>query len=216
MSLAEQILLCTAPNMLSLLEGNLLVICSYTEGVSLPKIDLMFVVSAQAPNSLSYIKDVIADIMQNYSTNLIHYAVVVYGDEPSVILKFSDGVTDPEQLASLVRSASNVPGGSALDKALQTAKRLFGEDSAVRPGARKVLVVITDEASSGDKEAAKGIAKDFADNLVTIITVAVGDDADHKELEDLTPKDGGSLNTTTEEDPGNTGEKIIQIILEGK
>jgi len=202
--------------MLSLLEGNVLVICSYTEGVSLPKIDLMFVVSAQAPNSLSYIKDVIADIMQNYSTNLIHYAVVVYGDEPSVILKFSDGVTDPEQLASLVRSPSNVPGGSALDKALQTAKRLFGEDSAVRPGARKVLVVITDEASSGDKEAAKGIAKDFADNLVTIITVAVGDDADHKELEDLTPKDGGSLNTTIEEDPGKTGEKIIQIILEGK
>lgn len=175
----------------------------------------MFVLSAQASNSLSYMKDVIADIMQNYSTNLIHYAVVLYGDEPSVLLKFSDGVTDPDQLASLVRSAADVPGGSALDKALQKAKQLFNEDDAVRPDARKILVVITDDESSGEKQAAKGIVRDLTDSLVTIITVAVGDDAGHEELEGLTPADGDSLNATTDEDPGKTGKEIIQIILEG-
>ena len=182
----------------------------------LPKIDLMFLVSAQASNSFSYIKDVVMDIMQNYSTNLIHYAVVQYGDEPSVVLKFSDGVTDPDQLVNLMRSAPDVPGDSALDKALHKAKQLFIEDDAVRPGARKVLVVITDDNSSGDKEAAKGIANDLTDELVTIITVAVGDDVDQKDLEGLTPTDGDSLNTTTDEGPGETGEQIIQTILKGK
>ena len=175
----------------------------------------MFVVSAQASNSLSFMKDVISDIMQNYSTNLIHYAVVMYGDEPSVVLKFSDGVTDPDELVSLVKSASTVPGLPALDKALQKAKQLFIEDDAVRPDARKVLVVITDDKSSGDNEVAKGIAEDLKDKLVTIITVAVGDDADQKELEDLTPTDGDSLNTTIVEDPGNVGKEIMETCFEG-
>lgn len=176
----------------------------------------MFLVSAQASNSFSYMKDVIMDIMQNYSTNLIHYAVVLYGDEPSVVLKFSDGVTDPDQLVNLMRSAPDVPGDSALDKALHKAKQLFIEDDGVRPGARKVLVVITDDNSSGDNEAEKGIANDLTDKLVTIITVAVGDDVDQKDLEGLTPTDGDSLNTTTDESPGETGKQIIQTILKGK
>ena len=175
----------------------------------------MFVVSAQASNSLSYMKDVITDIMQNYSTNLIHYAVVLYGDQPLVVLKFSDGVTDPDQLAGIVSSAPEVPGNSALDKALQKAKQLFIEDDGVRPDARKVLVVITDDKSSGDEEVAKGIANDLTDKLVTIITVAVGEDASPKELESLTPTDEDSLNTTTDEDPGETGKQIIQTILKG-
>lgn len=175
----------------------------------------MFVVSAQASNSLSYMKDVITDIMQNYSTHLIHYAVVLYGDEPLVVLKFSDGVTDPDQLTEIVRSAPEVPGNSALDKALQKAKQLFVEDDGVRPDARKVLVVITDDKSSGDEEVAKGIANDLTDKLVTLITVAVGEDASPKELESLTPTDGASLNTTTNEDPGETGKQIIQTILKG-
>lgn len=175
----------------------------------------MFVVSAQASNSLSYMKDVITNIMQNYSTNLIHYAVVLYGDEPLVVLKFSDGVTDPDQLTGIVISAPDVPGNSALDKALQKAKQLFVEDDSVRPDARKVLVVITDDKSSGDEEVAKGIANDLTDKLVTLITVAVGEDASPKELESLTPTDGASLNTTTNEDPGETGKQIIQTILKG-
>lgn len=175
----------------------------------------MFVVSAQASNSLSYMKDVITNIMQNYSTNLIHYAVVLYGDEPLVVLKFSDGVTDPDQLTGIVISAPEVPGNSALDKALQKAKQLFVEDDSVRPDARKVLVVITDDKSSGDEEVAKGIANDLTDKLVTLITVAVGEDASPKELESLTPTDGASLNTTTNEDPGETGKQIIQTILKG-
>lgn len=175
----------------------------------------MFVVSAQASNSLSYMKDVITNIMQNYSTNLIHYAVVLYGDEPLVVLKFSDGVTDPDQLTGIVISAPEVPGNSALDKALQKAKQLFVEDDSVRPDARKVLVVITDDKSSGDEEVAKGIANDLTEKLVTLITVAVGEDASPKELESLTPTDGASLNTTTNEDPGETGKQIIQTILKG-
>ena len=152
------------------------------------------------------------DIMQNYSTNMIHFAVVLYGNEPSVILRFSDGVTDPDRLVALISSTGNVPGGSALDKALQTAKQIFVEDEAVRPEARKILVVITDEKSSGDTEVSKGVAKDLIDHHVSVITVAVGNEVDHKELEELTPPDGKSMNTTSDKDPGKTGEEIIRII----
>lgn len=183
----------------------------------LPKIDLMFVLSSQSSKSFKtfpYMKEVVTDIMQNYSTNQIHYAVVLYGNEPSVVLKFSDGVTDPDKLVEMVSSASNVPGGSALDKALQTAKQLFTEDDAVRPDARQILVVMTDDESSGDKEVAMGVVTDLIDNHVTVITVAVGDEAGHNELENLTPTDGDSMNTTSDEDPGKTGEEIMHKIAE--
>ena len=190
--------------------------CLYHTGrTRVPKIDLMFVVSARASNSLSYMNDVIIDMVQNYSTNLIHYAVVMYGDETSVVLKFSDGVTDPDQLANVVSSAPSLPGDSALDKALEQANQLFNEDEAVRPDARKVLIVITDDKSSGDKEAAKGIANDLKDKLITIITVAVGSNVDQKELESLTETESDSLNTTIDEDPGETGKTIIETILKG-
>ena len=178
----------------------------------------MFVISSQSSKSVNtfpYMKEVVTDIMQNYSANRIHYAVVLYGKEPSVVVRFSDGVIDPDKLVELVNSASNVPGGSALDKALQRAKQLFTEDAAVRPDARKILVVITDDVSSGDKEVAKGVAKDLVDNHVTIITVAVGEEAGHKELKELTPTDGDSMNTTTDKDAGKTGKEIMQIIAEG-
>lgn len=175
----------------------------------------MFVLSSQSSKSFQtfpYMKAILTDIMQNYSTNMIHFAVVLYGNEPSVILRFSDGVTDPDRLVALISSAANVPGGSALDKALQTAKQIFAEDEAVRLEARKILVVITDEKSSGDTEVAKGVAKDLIDNHVSVITVAVGNEVDHKELEELAPPDGESMNTTSDNDPGKTGEEIIRII----
>ena len=175
----------------------------------------MFVISAHSTNTMSFTKDVMAGIMRNYSTNLIHYAVVLYGDKASVLLKFSDGVTNPDDLVTLVRSASTVPGGSALDVAIQKAKQLFIEDDGVRPDARKILVIFTDDESSGDKEVAKSIAEDLTDNLVTIITVAVGDGAGHRELEGLTPAGGDSLNVTIDVDPGNTGKEIIQMCYEG-
>lgn len=175
----------------------------------------MFVLSSQSSKSFQtfpYMKAILTDIMQNYSTNMIHFAVVLYGNEPSVILRFSDGVTDPDRLVALISSAANVPGGSALDKALQTAKQIFAEDEAVRLEARKILVVITDEKSSGDTEVSKGVAKDLIDYHVSVITVAVGNEVDHKELEELAPPDGESMNTTSDNDPGKTGEEIIRII----
>ena len=184
----------------------------------LPKIDLMFVLSSQSSKSFKtfpYMKDVVTYIMQNYSTNQIHYAVVLYGNEPSVVLKFSDGITDPDRLVELVSSASNIPGGSALDKALQKAKQLFTDDDAVRPDARQILVVMTDDESSGDREVAKGVAQDLIDNHVTIITVAVGSEVDSSEMESLSPTDGFSMNTTSDEDPEKTGEEIIRLIAEG-
>ena len=188
------------------------------ERIMLPKIDLMFILSSQSSKSFKtfpYIKDVVTSIIQNYSTNQIHYAVVLYGNEPSVVLTFSDGVTDPDQLVELVSSASNIPGGSALDKALLRAKQIFTDDHAVRPDARQILVVMTDDESSGDQEVAKGVAQDLIDNHVVIITAAVGSEVDHNELETLTPTDGDSMNTTSDEDPETTGEEIIRLITEG-
>lgn len=185
------------------------------ERIPVTKVDLMFVISAHSTNTLSFMKDVMADIMKNYSTNLIHYAIVSYGDKASVLLKFSDGVTEADDLVTLVRSTSTVPGGSALDVALQKAKQLFIEDDGVRPDARKILVIITDDESSGDKEVAKSIAKDLIDNLVTVVTVAVGAGAGRRELEGLTPAVGDSLNVTIDVDPGKTGKEIIEMCYEG-
>ena len=190
-----------------------------TDRMPLPKVDLMFVISAQSSNAyrtFPHMKKIITDIMQNYSANKIHYAVMVYGDEPSLQLTFSQRITDQEKLQELVNSIPNVKGGAALDKALRKAKEIFDEDEAVRAGAVKVLVIIADEASSGNKEDAKAAAKELDVNRVEIITVAVGKEAGHDELENLTSTKGDVLNTTTNVDPGKTGEEIMRKISEGR
>lgn len=63
-------------------------------------------------------KDIIINVVQNYSVNLIYYVVVMYGEEFLVVLKFFDGVIDLDQLVIVVNFVFSFFGDLVLDKVL--------------------------------------------------------------------------------------------------
>ena len=154
-------------------------------------------------------KGIINSVADTYGTDKVHYGLITFGDEANIKISFSDRFTSPEEFKSVIDRIPTATGGPAIDKALKEAKVLF-EGSSVRYGAIKVLVVMVDRKSSGDEQAAKKAAMDLKENGVDIITVAIGDQTDHSELEEISSKPGNALNSTTSEKPTDVSEQIME------
>lgn len=93
-------------------------------------------------------------------------------------------------------------------------KKLFDSD-AVRPDAKKVLVVITDTKSTGDPGREKQAKQQIEKDGVVLVMVGVGDDVDNTDLIDTATSPGHQINTTTNRDPDDTADKIIDAINKG-
>ena len=80
--------------------------------------------------------DIIKTMVGEYGKERIHYSLIVFGEEPSVELRFSDVFDTYSQFKGYLDSKSRATDGAALDKALQKAAELFQEYE--RDDARKV------------------------------------------------------------------------------
>lgn len=123
--------------------------------------------SADAVETFQFMKDVIKYIIDKYGTNRIHYALIIYGDERSVKISFRDRITDPEQLKRRLQLLPRYASGSDIEKAIKGMKTLF-EGDGVRPDARKVAVIMTDVATTGDKDGAILAAGDLQKNDIEV------------------------------------------------
>ncbi|KAK3733125.1 hypothetical protein QZH41_003235 [Actinostola sp. cb2023] len=180
----------------------------------IPRVDMAFTINAASANSdqtSKFMKDIIKYIIDKYGTNRIHYSLIIYGHEPSVKITFQDRMTNPRRLNTLLDTLPRFAAGSDLQKAIRETKKLFDSD-AVRPDARKVVVIMTDVMTSGDKESAKRAAKDLEANDIEVITVAIGNEADKRALVDVTPNKVNAINATTKEQPSHVGEEIIKRV----
>ena len=97
-------------------------------------------------------KSAITSIIDQYGMYFIHYAFMVFGNEPDVKITFGDEMNSPDELKRYVIDAVRVGGQPHLEKALQKAADLF-EPGYVgeRPGVKKFLVVIVDRNTVGDE-----------------------------------------------------------------
>lgn len=132
-------------------------------------------------------KDTIAAIIAEYGLDEINYGLIVFGDTASIRIQFGEY----SKVDDLLRVLSFIPKkrrGASLDEALKEAESLF-TSSDVRPHAKKVLVVITDLVSGETSSQVSEAAKPLQDKDIKIIAVAIGKEADPKELEIITPMD---------------------------
>lgn len=132
-------------------------------------------------------KDTISAIIGEYGLDTINYGLIVFGDTASIKIQFGDFTN----MNDLLRFLSFIPkkrSGASLDEALTEAESLF-TSSGVRPHAKKVLVVITDLASGKTSSQVSEAAKPLQDKGIKIVAVAIGKEADPKELEIITPID---------------------------
>ena len=122
--------------------------------VSYP-IDIAFAISAtgrQASELYTYMTDVIKLIIDRYGMYYIHYAFMVFGNQPDVKVTFANEINTPDDLKGFLDDAIRVEGLPDLEKALNKATELFEPDYAgERPGVKKFLVVIVDRNTVGDE-----------------------------------------------------------------
>ena len=160
------------------------------------------------------LRNALKNIIQMYDPDRVRYGVIIYGDSASLVVRFSK---DPQEVKKLTRDIDELSQPSGLpnlEGLLQEAKKVFEQDFG-RPKANKVLVVVTDAKSSSTSDDIKQAAKPLEEDGVTVVAVAVGDEANNKQLEKMIPDKQTPLSIDKEGEPNEIGEKIMEKVLEG-
>ena len=178
--------------------------------------DLGFAISArgfQSQANFQKMKDVIKEVVEKYGQERIHYSVIVFGSKPDVKIEFSSEFSSDRQLKNNIDTFSIVQG-SSLAPTLQKAKELF--DKGARPGVKKVLVVIMDTTSDGDKNELQENAQLLEKAKIKVVPVGLGDEVDHKDLEVLSPHKTNTITAKSTIPTDDLTEEIMRIVFEGK
>ena len=104
--------------------------------------------------------------------------------------------------------------GPDLEKALKESLEMF-EGAGARPSARKVLVMIMDKKSGVPASLIDDAANGLYDNNVKVIPVAVGKEADVKELEKSTKDKNNLIEAPKDFVPDKLGDTIMRKVLKG-
>ena len=154
----------------------------------IPDIDLVFALSAaavDADDTFDKMKDTVDTIIKQYGTDKIRYALMTFGDTPSVIVDFSDG-RGKEALRTTVQQLSRPTGDPDVEKALKEAENLF-DNALPRPGSRRILVIFVDKKTPNSRDDLKEAAKPMIEKNVTIVAAVVGPEVDIDEIEVIPP-----------------------------
>ena len=157
-------------------------------------------------------KDAIGEIVKEYGLEKINYGLIVFGDTASIKIQFG-GFDKGEDLLRYLAVVPKQSKGASLSEMLEDAEKLFSA-SGIRVNARKVLVVITDLASGLPSSQLTEAAKLWERKDIKIVGVAIGKQADSRELEILTPKENiiNEPKTVLPKDLKNT---IMDKVLKG-
>lgn len=120
-----------------------------SDAIPIPKIDLVFAVSAVAANAkdtFNKIKEAFNNIIVKLGTSSLHFGFVVFGNTATARLEIGERFNDIESLKRLIGVFSPLSGTPNIKRGLEAAKRLFSGPYA-RSDAKKVVVLITDKGS---------------------------------------------------------------------
>ena len=160
-------------------------------------------------------KRTVQSIVEKYGVNRIHYSVIVFGSVAVSHIEFSTSIPDRDELIRKVVRLPKSTDGPDLVKALEKAKQVF-ELQEVRPNAKKVLVVILDNASTSNKKELKKAVHVLVNKSVLIIGVGVGSAVDREQLEIITEEIRNVIRVGTDKKPDELAKEIMAIILRSK
>lgn len=160
-------------------------------------------------------KRTVQSIVEKYGVNRIHYSVIVFGSVAISHIDFSTSIPDRDELIRKVIGLPKSKDRPDLVKALEKAKQVF-ELQKVRPNAKKVLVVILDNASANNKRELKKAVHVLVNKSVLIIGVRVGSAVDPEQLEIITEEIRNVIRVRTDKNPDELAKEIMAIILRSK
>lgn len=183
----------------------------------MPEIDIAFAINTAATDAdktFEVLRDAIKSIVNTHDPDKIRYSIVIFDASATPVVSFSK---DPQDIKNLLKAVDKVPqsdGLPDLKKLLDEAKKVFEKDSG-RSKAHKVLIVVTDSKSPSSTDDIKETARPLEEEGITIIAVAVGDEASSNQLEKMMPDEQTPLSVDKDEDPEGIGDKIMDKVLEG-
>lgn len=180
--------------------------------------DLCFAVSATAARSektFNLMKKSIIDVVDTYGIGKVRYSVVLFGSVARLVVRFSDGTTDPIRLKGAIDSLVPSSGAPALDEALERTLESFG-DGKDRPNARKVLIVMLDNESGLQLSDIVSKARDLEKMNIRVIAVGIGDSTNKEELETMASDNRDVLPVPTSKQPSMLSKDIMVLVLTSK
>lgn len=186
---------------------------------NIPKIDLVFAISstsALSVQSYELMKSTIKKLIDRYGVGKIQYSIFTYG--ASVIRVVNFNRTFPPSASELkiaIDRQPALPGGPVLTNALQEVYLVFNE-TVRRPGAKKVLVVITDKNSGSSPNSLGKAVRPLEDLGVLVISVGVGNEVSRSELNIISPNPMDVISARLNINPSVLAVRIIDRILRRK
>ena len=135
------------------------------------------------------IKDLVEAMVYNYniSESETHVGVIEFSSQANVIIPLNQLFEKTLIIDQVQRITPSGGKETFTDEALRkSADELFDVKSGGRPGASKVLIIITDGKSTGE-EPPKRAVKPLKEKGVRVYVVNIGDDTDKDELKDIVP-----------------------------
>ena len=160
------------------------------------------------------IKDLVKAMIDNYTISEAetHVGIIEFSDKANVILPLNK-LFKPTSIKDHVQRIIPSGGkGTVTDEALRkSADEVFDVTSGGRPGATKVLIIVTDGKSTG-KEPPKQAVKPVKENGVRIYVVNIGEDTDKDELEDIVPTDENIYPVKNPDEVPDVATKLVEDI----
>jgi len=182
--------------------------------------DIVFAMNANSGDAdvtFTLITDTVRKIMNDFGfgNGNIQYGAIVYGSTIGTKLQLGDpSFKRIEDLRDYIQKLSKQTSDPQIDKALQEALKIFQGPNA-RPGAKQVLIVLTDKKSKSSEEVIKTSARLLEDKDIRVIPVAVGSEADPEELRSITPYKRDVIKAKKDKEPWRLAREIIIKILTG-
>ena len=180
-------------------------------------LDLVFALDGSeslAQKGFDKIKDLVKAMIDNYtiSETETHVGVIEFSDKANVILQLNK-LFEPTSIKDQVQRI--IPSGgkeTVTDEALRkSADELFDVKSGGRPGASKVLIIVTDGKSTG-KEPPKRAVKPLKEKGVRVYVVNIGEDTDKDELKDIVPTDENIYPVKNPDEVPDVATKLVDDI----
>ena len=160
------------------------------------------------------IKSLVLTMLDNYniSESGTHVGVIEFSNQANVVFPLNqlfDSTLIKDQVQRIVSSGGKE---TVTDEVLRKlANEVFDAKSGGRPGASKVLIIITDGKSTGE-EPPKRAVKPVKEKGVRVYVVNIGEDTDKDELEDIVPTEKNIYPAKTTTQLPSIAPKLVEDI----
>jgi uncharacterized protein YegL len=160
------------------------------------------------------LKDFTKSVVDKYGVSKSgpHIAVVEFSKEPAIAIRLDDHF----EAASLKRAIDNIkPSGNLqvrTDEALTVVvNEVFSLKSGGRPSAPKIVILVTDDESTGDRSLEE-VNKEAERQGARVLVVTIGPNVDRNDLKKLVPKDNHVINVPDVDDLDNITSHVVDVI----